>query len=96
MHLIFFFKKEGLCETKVIHAPVIGQKGRQRRIDDRQLLLLIFPDILLLLFEIRNRAAPKYYQTTMILPNFLSWVVVGYVTYTMLKPTKQEMPIYLF
>ncbi|MCQ2741125.1 MAG: hypothetical protein MJ210_03295, partial [Alphaproteobacteria bacterium] len=44
----------------VIHAPVIGQKGRQRRIDDRQLLLLIFPDILLLFFEIRNRAAPKY------------------------------------
>lgn len=42
--------------------------------------------IALLLYEVSNRKALKYYQTTMILPNFLSWVVVGYITYILLNP----------
>ena len=43
--------------------------------------------IALLLNEIReNRGALKYYQTTMILPNFLSWVIVGYITYALFNP----------
>ena len=42
--------------------------------------------IALLLFEIRNRLALKYYQTTMILPTFVSWVLVGYISYTLLNP----------
>lgn len=41
--------------------------------------------IAILLYEINNRAALKYYQTTMILPNFMSWVVVGYISYIMLS-----------
>jgi putative aldouronate transport system permease protein len=40
----------------------------------------------LLLFEIKKKFALKYYQTTMILPNFLSWVIVGYIAYIMLNP----------
>ncbi len=43
--------------------------------------------IAVLLYEVTNRKALKYYQTTMILPNFLSWVVVGYVTYILLNPS---------
>jgi putative aldouronate transport system permease protein len=39
--------------------------------------------VALLLFEVKNKGAIKYYQTTMILPNFLSWVIVGYITYTL-------------
>ncbi len=42
--------------------------------------------VALLLFEIRNRFAIKFYQTTAILPHFLSWVIVGYITYTLFHP----------
>ncbi len=42
--------------------------------------------IALLLHEVKSRKATKYYQTTMILPYFLSWVIVGYVTYALLNP----------
>lgn len=48
---------------------------------------MIFQIILaLLLFEVTNRRALKAYQTIMILPNFLSWVIVGYITYIYLSP----------
>lgn len=43
--------------------------------------------IALLLYEVSNRKALKFYQTAMILPNFLSWVVVGYITYILLNPS---------
>ncbi len=43
--------------------------------------------IALLLFEIRKKIALKFYQTTMIFPTFLSWVIVGYLTYTLFHPT---------
>ncbi len=42
--------------------------------------------IAILLYEIKNRLALKFYQTTMILPHFLSWVIVGYITYILLEP----------
>ncbi len=43
--------------------------------------------VALLLYEIRNRFALKVYQTSMILPRFLSWVIVGYIAYALLNPT---------
>lgn len=42
--------------------------------------------IAILLYEIKNKFAIKFYQTTMILPHFLSWVIVGYITYILLEP----------
>lgn len=42
--------------------------------------------VALILFEVKNRIAIKIYQTSMILPRFLSWVIVGYITYTLLNP----------
>lgn len=41
----------------------------------------------LLLFEIKNKYMVKFYQTAIILPNFISWVVVGYMSYIILNPT---------
>lgn len=42
--------------------------------------------IAILLYEVKRKAALKFYQTSMILPHFLSWVIVGYITYMLLEP----------
>lgn len=42
--------------------------------------------VAVLLFEITSRKATKIYQTVMITPNFLSWVVVSYMVYAFLNP----------
>ncbi len=41
----------------------------------------------LLLYNIKRRVMIKAYQTTMMLPYFLSWVVVGCMAYGFLNPT---------
>lgn len=42
--------------------------------------------VALLLFQLRSRNATKVYQTIMIAPHFVSWVVVSYMVYTLLHP----------
>ncbi len=41
--------------------------------------------VALLMFEINSRKAIKTYQTILILPHFMSWVIVGYITYILLN-----------
>ena len=41
--------------------------------------------VAVLLYEIVSRKALKYYQTTMMLPYFISWVLVAYVGFTLLS-----------
>jgi len=48
--------------------------------------LVVQVTVALLLFEISRKALLKFYQTSMLLPNFLSWVIVGYITYILLNP----------
>lgn len=43
--------------------------------------------VALLLYQITTRGAIKLYQTVMILPRFLSWVIVSYIVYILLNPT---------
>lgn len=43
--------------------------------------------VAILLFAIKSRTATKVYQTTMIMPYFLSWVVVSYMAYAILHPS---------
>lgn len=43
--------------------------------------------VALLIYEIRQSFLIKYYQTTMMLPYFMSWVVVGYIVYAFLDPS---------
>ena len=40
-----------------------------------------------MLFELKRRGTTKLYQTVMITPNFISWVVVSYMAYAILQPT---------
>lgn len=42
--------------------------------------------IAILLYEVKKKYLLKFYQTSMILPHFLSWVIVGYITYILLEP----------
>lgn len=43
--------------------------------------------IALLLSEINSRKAIKTFQTCITLPNFLSWVVIGFITYSIFHPS---------
>lgn len=40
----------------------------------------------LFMFELKSRTLVKFFQTTMILPRFLSWVIVGFITYIIFQP----------
>ena len=40
----------------------------------------------ILLYKLNSRNATKVYQTILITPNFLSWVVVAYMVYALLNP----------
>ena len=41
----------------------------------------------LMLYELSGKKLKKLYQTSMMIPNFLSWVIVGYITYAILHPS---------
>lgn len=43
--------------------------------------------VAVLLFNLKSRNATKVYQTTLITPHFLSWVIVSYMVYAFLHPT---------
>ena len=48
---------------------------------------VIFVAVALLLNEVVNAKAIKYYQTTMFFPYFLSWPVVAFILYVLISPS---------
>ena len=40
----------------------------------------------IIFYELLSRKALKVYQTVLITPNFISWVIIGYVVYAFLQP----------
>jgi putative aldouronate transport system permease protein len=42
----------------------------------------------LIMFEVKKARHVKIYQTSSIIPSFISWVAVGYIVYALLDPTK--------
>ncbi|WP_212691390.1 ABC transporter permease [Vallitalea guaymasensis] len=48
--------------------------------------LIVCVVVAILMYQLTNRVFVKFYQTTMILPHFLSFVVVGFMTYALLNP----------
>ncbi len=49
----------------------------------------------ILLYQVSSRKAIKTYQTIMILPRFLSWVIVSYIGYIVLNPTSGVLNSFL-
>ena len=45
--------------------------------------LVVGVGLALLLYEISSRRSLKLFQTSMLLPNFLSWVIVGYIAFAL-------------
>ena len=45
----------------------------------------------ILLYEVTSRKALKFFQTSFSLPNFMSYVIVGYITYAILSPSNGFM-----
>lgn len=43
--------------------------------------------VAILLFELRSRNCTKIYQTVLITPHFMSWVIVSYIVYAFLNPS---------
>ncbi|MBP3361086.1 MAG: sugar ABC transporter permease [Clostridia bacterium] len=43
--------------------------------------------VAILLFELKSRRSTKMFQTLMITPHFMSWVVAAYMVYAILNPT---------
>lgn len=48
--------------------------------------LILSVSFAIMLYELRSRVKVKVYQTIMLLPHFLSWVVVGYISYSFFNP----------
>lgn len=48
--------------------------------------LILAVGLAIILNEVRNNVARKFYQSAVLLPYFLSWVIVAYLAYSLLNP----------
>ncbi len=51
--------------------------------------------VAIILFDVTSRRCNKLYQTAMLFPNFLSWVVIAYICYILLSPTNGVVTTFL-
>lgn len=72
-----------------VHSNVFLQLIRNTLLNN--LLFIVFSIIsavitAILLFELKSRNATKVFQTLLITPHFMSWVIVAYMVYAILNP----------
>lgn len=48
--------------------------------------LIVGAIVALMLYEVRSKAANKIYQTSMLIPSFVSYVIIAYIVYLLLAP----------
>ncbi len=73
----------------LVKTPTLGQLVRNTVLYSIAFMVfgtLVNAGVALLLFEIDSKRSIKTYQSVIQLPRFISWVIVGYITYALLDP----------
>lgn len=47
--------------------------------------------VAILLYEVNNRFASRFYQTVTLIPNYISWMAISYIAYLFLNPGKSGL-----
>lgn len=73
----------------LVKTPTLGELVRNTVLYSIAFMIfgtIVNAGVALLLFEIDSKRSIKLYQSVIQLPRFISWIIVGYITYALLDP----------